>query len=233
MPHRLFPRPGRRRLPRRLVAGLASAGLASAAIATAVVAATSVLRGRYLRVAVAGESMTPGLQPDDFIVLRSGPPAPEKAYGQIVALRDPRPGRDGRVFLKRIVGLPGESLRVGGGVQVNGRSLEEPYAHGDTPHEQHRGINRLEPGEYFVMGDHRSASTDSRDFGPIRADAILGTAVLRYWPPERIGRLRPPPRRLVDATSAPHAEGVATPLPLPWVGGPTPPAPNEETTEHR
>jgi signal peptidase I len=177
--------------------------------------------------------MTPALRQDEFLVLRAGPPPEGRAYGQIVALLDPRPALERpegepRLLLKRVVGLPGESLRVGGGVQVNGRVLEEPYAHGETPYEQHRGINRIEPDYYFVMGDHRGASTDSRDFGPVRRDQILGTAVLRYWPPERFGRLRPPRRRLLGVADgpphAPHAPHVAESkqppqaAPLPWLG---------------
>ena len=111
---------------------------------------------------------------------------------------------------------------------MNGRALDEPYAGGETPYEQHRGINRLEDGEFFVLGDNRAASTDSRDFGPVAARAILGTAVLRYWPLRRAGRLRHPGRRFAempeaDGAHAPHEHTApsapTTPgmLPLPWV----------------
>ncbi len=166
--------------------------------------------------------MTPALRPDDFLVLRAGPPRAHDAsgaFGLVVAVRDPRPEGDGRLLLKRIVGVPGDSLRVGGGsVQVNGRALDEPYAEGDTPYEQHRGINRLEDGEFFVLGDNRAASTDSRDFGPVPASAIVGTAVLRYWPLGRAGRLSRPLRRFVEAPE-PHEHAAPAPStqPLPWV----------------
>lgn len=186
---------------------LGLAGLTLAAAAASVVAL--FLRRLLMRVEVAGESMAPALLPGDFLILRQGPPERGEEYGQIVALRDPRPEGDGRLLLKRVVGLPGEALRVGGALQVNGRVLIEPYAHGDTPAEQHRGINRLEPDVYFVLGDHRGASTDSRDFGPVPREAIAGHAVLRYWPPARAGRLRPPPRRLLGADPA-------GPRPIPW-----------------
>lgn len=212
----------------------------TAAVTTSLVSAASgavlagvtlarLVRRRYLRVAVAGESMKPALLPEDFLVLRAGPPRPAEAFGRIVAVHDPRPEGDGRLLLKRIVGLPGESLRVGGGVQVNGRLLEEPWAHGETPAEQHRGINRLEEGRYFLLGDNRGASTDSRDFGPIPAEDVIGTAVLRYWPPRRFGCLRPAPRRLVDTPvvesdaephhhhDAPASPTTPTTQPLPWL----------------
>ena len=162
--------------------------------------------------------MTPALLADDFLVLRAGPPRPDDAAGQIVAVYDPRPEGEGRLLLKRVIGIPGEALRVGGGVQVNGRVLDEPYAHGATPYEQHRGINRLEEGQYFLLGDNRAASTDSRDFGPVDARDIVGTAVLRYWPLGRASRLRPTERRFLGVTE-PATPRPST-QPLPWVERP-------------
>lgn len=185
--------------------------LALAAAAASVLAFG--LRRGFMRVEVAGESMTPALLPGDFLILRRGGPSAGSEYGQIVALHDPRPEGDGRLLLKRLVGLPGEALRVGGSLQVNGRVLIEPYAHGDTPAEQHRGINRLEQDTYFVLGDHRGASTDSRDFGPVSREAIAGYAVLRYWPFARAGWLRPPMRRLLGF-------GPGQPQPLTWQPSP-------------
>lgn len=190
---------------------LGLAGLTLAAAAASVVAL--FLRRLLMRVEVAGESMTPALLPGDFLILRQGPPERGEEYGQILALRDPRPEGDGRLLLKRVVGLPGEALRIGGALQVNGRVLIEPYAHGDAPAEQHRGINRLEPDAYFVLGDHRGASTDSRDFGPVPREAIVGHAIFRYWPPARAGRLIPPVRRLLGASP----EGAR---PLSWQAAP-------------
>ena len=149
--------------------------------------------------------MTPELQPGDFLLLRRGAPGADHAYGHIVITGDPRPEGGGRLLLKRIVGLPGEALRVGGGVQVNGRRLIEPYAHGDDPVEQHRGVHRLAEDTYFLLGDHRGASTDSRDFGPVARERITGTAVLRYWPPASDGCARPP-----DASWAPCRRSLRT-----------------------
>jgi len=142
------------------------------------------LRSRLLPVEVAGTSMTPALHPGDYLLVRRGRPR-GNAFGQVAYLRDPA----ARPLLKRIVGVPGDSLRVGEGVEVNGRRLVEPYAHGEAPAGQYRGVHRLRPDEYFVLGDHRAQSTDSRDFGPVRGDAIEGVAWLRYWPPRRVGRV--------------------------------------------
>jgi signal peptidase I len=107
-------------------------------------------------------------------------------------------GPDARPMLKRVVGLPGESLRVGAHVEVNGRPLFEPYKRGEAPPASYRGVQRLAAGEYFVLGDHRAASTDSRDFGAVRAEAIEGVALLRYWPPERLGWVRREARAYLD-----------------------------------
>ena len=177
--------------------------LAAAAVACLAYPAWRVLRA-FERVEVVGESMTPELLGGDFLLLRRGAPLRDQAYGQIVTTEDPRPEGAGRLLLKRIVGLPGEALRVGGGVQVNGRRLIEPYAHGDDPVEQHRGVHRLDDDTYFLLGDHRGASTDSRDFGPVHRSRISGTVLLRYWPPERFGRLPNPPPRFLGTAGQPE-----------------------------
>ncbi len=149
------------------------------------------LVSRYYRVGVVGESMTPALHPGDYLLLRRGPTSGGETPGTLVTIRD----ATGRPLLKRIVGLPGESLRVGTEIHINGTPLIEPYAHGETPQNQFRGVNRLREHEYFLVGDNRAASTDSRDFGSIHHDRIRGVAVFRYWPPGRFGRLRAPQRQ--------------------------------------
>ena len=202
-----------RRRPRPVMA------LAAAAFACLAIPAWRLVGGLQ-RVEVAGDSMTPALQPGDFLLLRRRPPPRRTAYGRIVMTEDPRPEGAGRLLLKRVVGLPGEALRVGGGVQVNGRRLIEPYAHGDDPIHQHRGVARLVEDSYFLLGDHRAASTDSRDFGPVARERIGGTVLLRYWPLARFGRLTRPPRRF----AAPEAPEV------PATGPQTPPAAVEADT---
>ena len=173
------------------------ARLLGAALTGAVLAAAlgRLARRRLYRVEVQGESMRPTLEPGDWLLLRRGVPSADllasgDAYGLVVAARSP----SGRLLLKRIVGLPGESLRAGATVHVNGRELDEPYASGEAPRSSYRGVSRLGPGSLFLLGDRRDQSTDSRGFGPLDVSSVEGVVLARYWPPHRIGRLRHPPR---------------------------------------
>ena len=187
---------------RCLLRGLAAIVVSGLAIASFV---ALLVRGRLTRVEVAGQSMAPALLPGDFLLLRRGPPPPDRAYGLIVATVDPRPEGESRLLLKRIVGLPGESLRVVGGVLVNTRRLVEPYAQGDAPIVDDHGLQRLAEDAYFVLGDNRAASIDSRDFGPVPRARLEGVVVGRYWPPSRIAWLHAPPRHLESSVVAPSA----------------------------
>jgi signal peptidase I len=92
--------------------------------------------------------------------------------------------RDEDALIKRVVGLPGDTLEINGGqVLINGAAIDEPYIHGlSTSCGTTCGPFTLAPDTYFVMGDNRLNSLDSRSFGPITADQIVGRVVLRYWP---------------------------------------------------
>jgi signal peptidase I len=94
--------------------------------------------------------------------------------------------------LKRIVGLAGEELRFEDGqLHVDGDVIDEPYLDGLPPTLGLGAENwRLGAEEYFVMGDNRVRSTDSREYGPVGADLLVGKARLRYWPPLRWGAVR-------------------------------------------
>src|SRR5581483_5107082 len=87
-------------------------------------------------------------------------------------------------LIKRVIGVPGDNVRfIGGAVFVNGQKLEESYAPGYTKCENERWCDyTLGRDEYFVMGDNRGNSTDSRIFGPVKADRIIGKAWLIYRP---------------------------------------------------
>jgi signal peptidase I len=106
----------------------------------------------------------------------------------------------GPVLIKRIIGLPGDEISLSGGsVYINGRRLDEPYVRrvDGLPEPSEPFSNGLpwslqEPytvpsGSYFVMGDNRTDSGDSREFGPIKREQFVGRAFGKYWPPGRIG----------------------------------------------
>jgi signal peptidase I len=123
----------------------------------------------------------------------------EPARGDIVVFRSPVPGP---VLIKRVVGMPGDTLSLrDGAVYVNGRRLAEPYVRPvDGRPEPTEPFDtglpwslahpyRVPAGSYFLMGDNRTDSKDSRAFGPVARDQLVGRAFARYWPPGRIGDL--------------------------------------------
>lgn len=104
--------------------------------------------------------------------------------GDIVVLHPPVD--QGRPYIKRVIGLPGERLAVrDGSVWINGERLNEPYLNGvatSWPGSLGNGEITIPDGYVFVMGDNRNNSTDSRIFGAIKIDAIIGKAWISYWP---------------------------------------------------
>ena len=137
---------------------------------------------------VVGISMTPTLQNDDLLIAskidyRLHPPE----RGDIIILKSPiDPGRD---YIKRVVGLPGDHILIRDHhVLVNGEVLEEPYVENwsstpDWPQNPDAVDGEaVPPGMYFVMGDNRDHSSDSRLFGWVSRDQIDGKALVRFWP---------------------------------------------------
>ena len=93
-------------------------------------------------------------------------------------------------FIKRIIGLPGEMVEIRQGiVYVNGRAIEEPYVPTQYEDMSDFGPIRVPRDSYFVMGDHRISSNDSRVFGPVASKYIYGRAVFAYWPVDHFGSL--------------------------------------------
>jgi len=93
----------------------------------------------------------------------------------------------GGTFVKRIVGLPGETWAERDGViLIDGRPLEEPYVQTARRGGRRTSPQRIPPGHYLVLGDNRVQSCDSRVWGPLPAKNIVAKALLTYWPPGRI-----------------------------------------------
>ncbi|MGE5604004.1 MAG: signal peptidase I [Nitrososphaerales archaeon] len=134
---------------------------------------------------VYGQSMEPNLHTNERLVIEKfsyhfhGP-----RRGDVVVLRDP--GGTPELLIKRVVGLPGERVTLADGkVYIDGQPLDEPYLNQST-----QGGGRswvVPPLSVFVMGDNRSASRDSRIFGPVPLEELIGRALFRYWPFGEVG----------------------------------------------
>ena len=107
--------------------------------------------------------------------------------GEVIIFHFPRdPSRD---FVKRVIAVPGDTVEIRRGqVYINGIALDEPYiTHPDT-----RSVapTRIGPEFYYVLGDNRGSSNDSRDWGPVPTENIIGRAWVSYWPLENFNVLR-------------------------------------------
>ena len=142
---------------------------------------------------VRGHSMTPTFSPGDrLLVSRTGRPDLRIARGDLVVVRGGTASE--RRHLKRMIGLPRESISQSEGVLlVNGRLLDEDYL-GGLP--AVIGLDdvtwNLGDDEFFLLGDNRARSTDSRQLGPIRLDRIEGIVRCRYWPLHKLRLVRAP-----------------------------------------
>ena len=107
--------------------------------------------------------------------------------GDVVVFRFPKD--ESRDFVKRVIGVPGDEVQIRGGrVFVNDRALQEPYVLVPSSCSVSQTCQiRLKDGEYFVLGDNRPASNDSRDWGPVHLDNIIGRVWVSYWPFSELG----------------------------------------------
>jgi signal peptidase I len=144
----------------------------------------------YEPVKVEGTSMLPGLQDQERIFINKFVYRWEPIErGDIIVFRYPRD--TSKSFIKRVIAVGGDRIVIDKGrVYLNGKLLREPYVPREYADTKSTTEITVPMGEFFVMGDHRSMSDDSRDFGPVDDDFITGKAVFIYWPMDKLGLLR-------------------------------------------
>jgi signal peptidase I len=148
----------------------------------AVVASVFMILFLYQPVRVEGTSMLPRLEDHDRLFIN------KFVYhfsaiqrGDVVVFHYPRDPE--KSYIKRVIAVPGDRLRIDGGdVILNGRRLEEPYVPDEYRDSRSLPEMVIPPDYYYMMGDHRSISSDSREFGPVDRDLIYGKAAFVYWP---------------------------------------------------
>ncbi len=168
----------------------------------------AVVKGRFFRTYRAPtESMVPAIKPGDHFMVEVLGRGDSPQRGDIVIFRAPVGGE--RDFVKRVVGLPGETLEIRDrAVFIDGRELDEPYAlHTDSymaPLRDKYGPVTVPEGAYFMLGDNRENSVDSRMFGPVKRERITARALYLYFPGDvgsdgwgaRLGMRVGPPTRI-------------------------------------
>lgn len=131
---------------------------------------------------VDGPSMQPTLHNHEYILVDKASYAFGKPHrGDVIVFEFPRD--TSQDFVKRIIGVPGDTVQVAanGQVTVDSTAINEPYVNDLTnPYVPNTWV--LRSGEYFVLGDNRGDSSDSRDWGPVPVKDIIGKAALVYWP---------------------------------------------------
>jgi signal peptidase I len=144
----------------------------------------------YQPVKVEGTSMMPGLEDQERIFVNKFVYRWEPIQrGDIIVFRYPRD--TSKSYIKRVIGVAGDHIRIDDGqVFVNGEALDEDYVPSEYADARSYPEIVVPRNSYFVLGDHRTMSNDSRDFGPVNERYIYGKAVFGYWPMEKLGRLR-------------------------------------------
>jgi len=152
---------------------------------------------------IPSESMVPTLEAGDRVVVnRLSYQFGEIERGQVVVFSKPQGTEGENDLIKRVIGLPGETIRfVDNKVYINGLRVEEPYLlqeestrprlqiPGCAQAQQASDLCQIPAGHVFVMGDNRLGSSDSRVFGPVSTESVVGRAFMRVWPLNHFGQL--------------------------------------------
>ncbi len=160
-------------------------------LSVSVALAAFVILFLYQPVQVEGTSMMPALQDQERIFInkflyRFG--WGDIHRGDMVVFRFP--GDPSKLYIKRVIGLPGDIVEIEqGNVVVNGNRLDEDYVPEEYRDTQSHPPLKVPSGEYFVLGDHRVSSNDSRSWGTVGRNYIYGKAVFIYWPLAKMGLL--------------------------------------------
>jgi signal peptidase I len=143
----------------------------------------------YQPVKVEGTSMMPGLSDQERIFINKFVYRYESIdRGDVIVFR--YPNDPSKSYIKRVIGVPGDRVQISfGRVYVNGKRMSEPYVPDQYSDERSMPEMIVPPDSFFVMGDHRNMSSDSREFGAVGRDYIYGKAVFAYWPAEKVGKL--------------------------------------------
>ena len=141
----------------------------------------------YQPVRVEGTSMMPRLGDQDRLFINKFVyHFAEIHRGDVVVFHYPRDPQ--KSYIKRVIAVPGDELRIDDGrTYINGRLVPEPYVPRRFHDSRSQDAMVIPPDQYFVMGDHRSISSDSRDFGAVPREAIYGKAAFVYWPTVDMG----------------------------------------------
>jgi signal peptidase I len=164
------------------------------------------------------QSMENTLEPQQYVLVdKLTPHFDSYKRGDIVVFMPPDARQGDIPFIKRVIGLGGDVVDIREGhVFINDQELSEPYVYPGQTTEATTGQAHwvIAAGTYFVLGDHRQNSSDSRVFGPIPGSSIIGRAWLRYWPIDTLSVLPTPtypdlsPLQL--PTSSPGSTGSAS-----------------------
>lgn len=156
-------------------------------LVVSVVVSAFIIVFLYQPVRVEGTSMLPMLEDQDRLFInklayRVG----EIHRGDVVVFLYPHDHE--KSYIKRVIAVPGDDLKIDHGqVYVNGEAVKEPYVPQRFVDDRSQPEITIPAHEYFVMGDHRSISSDSRDFGPVERELIYGKAAFVYWPMDQAG----------------------------------------------